>query len=339
VSPIAPVLERLSGEIAALTTGLGRPVDVAALDITDRDGELALGPPGRISCNRACRLVRGADGWIAVNLARAEDQELVPAWLHGEGDDWDAIERCAARRTVADLIGEAILLGLPAARVGEAASNDFAPPRICYAPPSAAAPRIRVFDLSVLWAGPLCGAILAAVGADVTRVENRRRPDRMGETMPGLFSRLNGAKAPWSLDFGDPGDLKQLRDAVATADIIVTNARPRVFPALGLEPERVFARNPRLVWIAVTGHGWRGAAGQRVGFGDDTAAAGGLVRWTDDGEPRFLGDALSDPVTGLTAAIVGLRALDGVGGGELVDVSMAACAAAAAHKLRAEARG
>ena len=68
---------------------------------------------------------------------------------------------------------------------------------------------------------------------------------------------------------------------------------------------------------------------RRVGFGDDTAAAGGLVRWTARGQPRFAGDALSDPVTGLAAALGALQGL-AAGGGVLVDAAMAKAAAAAA---------
>ena len=54
----------------------------------------------------------------------------------------------------------------------------------------------------------------------------------------------------------------------------------------------MFTLNPDLLWIAITGHGWAGAAGLRIGFGDDCAAAGGLVEWHND-IPRFMGDALA----------------------------------------------
>jgi hypothetical protein len=68
----------------------------------------------------------------------------------------------------------------------------------------------------------------------------------------------------------------------------------------------------------------------RVAFGDDAAAAGGLVRWTSRGAPRFLGDALADPVTGLMAARGALEGLI-AGGGVLVDVALARCASGAAE--------
>ena len=337
---IAPALAELSADIARLTAELGARVDVAAIGATDRRGQLKLHAPGRFSANRACGLVRAADGWIAVNLARDEDRELIPAWLGSDPDEepWAALTRAARRRTAAELIEGAVLLGLPAGRVGEASADRLAPPSVRLGEPrrGGRSDRLRVVDLSALWAGPLCGAVLAAMGAAVTKIESVARPDPTRVSMPDFFRRLNGAKAELRLDFGSDADRARLRDEIAAADVLITSARPRAFAGLGLEPAAVFAANPALVWVAITGYGWNGEAGERVGFGDDTAAAGGLVRWTARGEPRFAGDALSDPVTGLAAA---LGALQGVaaGGGVLVDVAMARAAAAAATMARLEA--
>lgn len=333
MSLVAPALAQLSADIARLTAELGRRVDVAALGATDRRGQLKLHAPGRFSANRACGLIRAADGWIAVNLARDEDRELIPAWLGSAPDDdaWTALAREARRRTAAELIEGAILLGLPAGRVGEAQADSLAAPTLRMDAPARArrAAPLRVVDVSALWAGPLCGAVLAAMGANVTKVESIGRPDPTRVSMPDFFRRLNGRKAELRLDFANVADRDRLRDAFVAADVVITSARPRAFAGLGIEPGDVFAANPSLVWVAITGYGWTGKAGRRVGFGDDTAAAGGLVRWTAKGEPRFAGDALSDPVTGLAAA---MGALQGVaaGGGVLVDAAMARCAAAAA---------
>lgn len=340
MSLIAPALAELSAEIARLTAELGQRVDVAALGATDRRGQLKLHPPGRFSANRACGLFRAADGWIAVNLARDEDRELIPAWLGSDPDEdpWAALAREARRRTAAHLIEGAILLGLPAGRVGEAQADRLAPPALRMGEPrrGRAHRPLRVVDLSALWAGPLCGAVLAAMGAEVTKIESVGRPDPTRLSMPDFFRRLNDRKTELRLDFASAQDRARLRDAFFTADIVITSARPRAFAGLGIQAADVFATNPSLVWVAITGYGWTGAAGARVGFGDDTAAAGGLVRWTAKGEPRFAGDALSDPVTGLAAA---LGALQGVaaGGGVLVDAAMARSAAGAAAMAGAKA--
>ena len=84
------------------------------------------------------------------------------------------------------------------------------------------------------------------------------------------------------------------------------------------------ASGPRL-WLSITAYGRQGVSGNRVGFGDDAAAAGGLVAWSDE-EPVFCGDAIADPLTGLTAAARGLQALQD-GGRWLLDVAMAGVAA------------
>ena len=339
-SPIAPALAGLSAAIAGLTAALGSRVDVPGLGITDRRGLLALQTPGRFSANRACGLFRAADGWIAVNLAREEDRELVPAWLGIDEapDAWAAIRRHACRRAAADLIQDAVLLGLPACRVGEVQSDELAPPhlRLASAKPRPRAGPLRVIDLSALWAGPMCGAVLAEMGAEVTKVESRTRPDPTRTSTPEFFRRLNGRKAALALNFAAPEGRARLKAAFLSADVVITSARPRAFAGLGLDPQEIMAANPSLVWVAITGYGWTGAAGERVAFGDDAAAAGGLVRWTAGGEPRFLGDALSDPVTGLAAALGALQALE-AGGGVLVDAAMARAAAAAASLIRLEA--
>ncbi len=77
--------------------------------------------------------------------------------------------------------------------------------------------------------------------------------------------------------------------------------------------------------MSITGYGRSGEDANRVAFGDDAAAAGGLVTWTDDG-PLFCVDAVADPLTGLAAAGACMDALRS-GGRRLLDISMAAVSA------------
>ncbi len=340
MNPLAPVLPGLFAEIASLTAGLGRRVDAQALRISDRDGDMRLGRPGRQSPNGSCRLIETAEGWIALNLARDEDRELLPAWLGQESGqlDWPELERTLRGRTRDRLIADATLLGLPVAAVGEVACGRLEAPLV--RPGSGAAGEVlrrpvKVVDLSALWAGPLCGAILAAMGASVLRIESRGRPDPSRISTPLFYGRLNGEKTELQLGFTDPSDRARLADEILATDVLITSARPRALSALGLEPRRLFAANPHLVWVAITGYGRDGSEAQRVAFGDDAAAAGGLVRWAPDGSPQFLGDALADPVTGLAAAIGALKGLI-AGGGVIVDAALARCAAGAATALRLE---
>lgn len=333
MSVIAPVLDQLSAEVAEASATVGRRVDVASLRITDRAGELPLAPPGRTSPNGACRLLAAADGWLALNLARPEDRDLVPAWLECDvgADAWALAERHARARPVADLVDRATLLGLPAAAVGEARAQTCAPPWLARgAPDRRRDGPFRALDLSALWAGPLCGAVLAAAGVEVVRVESLGRPDPTREHTPAFFHRLNAAKAEVGLDLTAPQDRARLATLIAGADVLVTGLRPRALAGLGLSEAGIFAVNPSLIWVAVTGHGWTGPSASRVAFGDDAAAAGGLVGQGADGAPRFLGDALSDPLTGLAAAAAALRAL-AEGGGVLIDAALARTAAGAAR--------
>lgn len=333
MTPIAGVFDQLYEQVGQRTAEVGLRVDVEAMGVSDRTGHLPLDPPGLVSPNGACRMVRAADGWIAVNLARDEDRDLVPAWLHGEfGEEpWPQIERLAAGRSREDLIADATLLGLPVAAVGELRVGHLHIPATIEGPRLArfAGAPLKVIDLSALWAGPLCGAILAAMGAEVVKVETSARPDPGRTSTPELFERLNGAKTDITIDISDPAHREWLREEVALADIVISSARPRGVASLGLEPRTKLQGSPGAVWVAITGYGWYGPERERVAFGDDAAAAGGLVRWTETGEPHFLGDALADPLTGMAAAV---GALDGLRerGGRIVYPSLARVAAGAA---------
>jgi hypothetical protein len=328
----APMLDALARDIACQSARWGSRVIIDPQAILDRSADLVLAPPGRSSPNGSCRLLQAADGWIAVNLPRADDWALVLAWLESEiaVANWRDLEMAVVNRPIAELKERAVMLGLAVAIVGEVASdNDPMTPALAMGEPRSRAGLPVVADLTSLWAGPLCAGLLARGGASVTRYESARRPDPSRYAAPRFYASLNQEKDHRLLDFQTSEGRAAVREAVSLADIIVTSARPRAFSALGLDPADLFAANPSLIWVAITGHGWQGQSGQRVAFGDDAAAAGGLLQWTEAGEPRFLGDALADPLTGLAAASAAMRAwMDG--GGVLIDVALARVAAFAA---------
>lgn len=289
-----------------------------------RHDDLPLAEPGNRSPNGQSRLIECRDGWIAVSLPREEDRELVPAWTDAgfDEDPWQAVAASAARRTAAEMSESGAGLHLPVARVGEAE-----PP----APPAWREGGARdgsVIDLSALWAGPYCGGLLAEAGFEVVKIESPERPDPTPLHTPHLDARLNGRKRRLRMAL----DSAALHDRIARARVLITAARPHALARLGLDEERLFASNPGLLWIAITAHGWRGEAAMRVGFGDDCAAAGGLVHY-EAGVPRFMGDALADPLTGLTAATLALEALDG-GRRGLLDIALAQTAARFAEAIR-----
>jgi crotonobetainyl-CoA:carnitine CoA-transferase CaiB-like acyl-CoA transferase len=159
--------------------------------------------------------------------------------------------------------------------------------------------------------------LLAQAGVEVTRIESANRPDPTAKASSKLDDWLNGRKTRLTLALDDP----QVMALIAETDILITSARPHALALKGLTEQRLMSLNPGLIWVAVSAHGWREDSAWRVGFGDDCAAAGGLVA-RHMSAPRFMGDALADPLTGLEAATYVLEALDHSKAG-LVDASLA----------------
>jgi crotonobetainyl-CoA:carnitine CoA-transferase CaiB-like acyl-CoA transferase len=322
---------------------LGRPfpnLDALAL-LGERAAHMALWRRGSTSCGGSCRLFASSGGHLAVSLARDEDFEAIPAWLEldrvpaNAPAAWSAVADAVASRDRDELVARATLLGLPVALVGEAAERT-AVDRITLGPAPPREPAgLTVVDLSALWAGPLCGDLLARSGAYVIKVESPARPDGARRGPAAFFDLLNGRKRSVALDFRHPEGIEALRALIARADVVIEASRPRALEQLGIRAaDEVRGRGPQ-VWVSITGYG-RTDAGSRVAFGDDAAAGGGLVVW-HEGTAMFCADAVADPVTGLAAANACLRALAS-GGRWLLDVSMAGvCASLAGPTLSAPA--
>jgi len=288
----------------------------SAAELLVRDAPGGLAEPGSTSANGYCRLLRCRDGWAALNLARPEDRELVPALTRLDGDTWAAVAQLARELPVEEFRARGGELHLPVAIVGEAAPQQLAPPD------GTAVPR-KVVDLSALWAGPLCAGFAARGRARGVGIEGGGRYDPTPQVSPMLDAQINAGKQRLPLDLRTAEGRAALLGELADADVLVTSAREAALARLGLKP----AELPHLTWVAITAHGFTGPNAVRVGFGDDCAAAGGLLRW-DAGEPRFRGDALADPLTGLEAALSVLA-----GGQGLIDMAMARVAAAYAAGL------
>jgi hypothetical protein len=298
-------------------------LDALAL-LGERGALMALERRGTTSCGGSARLMPSRGAWLAVSLPRAEDLELVPAWL--ELDEipsstpatWEAVQHRVAALDPAWVLDRAGLLGLPVARVGEASPPAVQTLQLGDARPRDDVAGLLVIDLSALWAGPLCGDLLARQGASVVKVESTTRPDGARRGPPAFFDLLNGRKRSVALDLTRPRGVRLLHELVQRADIVIESSRPRALEQFGvMAAELVGAGGPQL-WISITGYG---RSVNRVAFGDDAAAAGGLVAWSS-ATPMFCADAIGDPLTGLTAADACLDLL-GRGGRWLLDVSMA----------------
>ena len=322
-APRAPVASRLVGAAAVLrhlSGVVGKTIELDGLALLGERAALrGLSRRGTTSAGGASRLLRAADGWVAVTLPRPEDLELVPAWLQGAGDSWEAVEEVAVQTAGEIFADRAQELGLAVAVVPTGAHP--APPPWRITPCDGQRPRrsLRVVDLSALWAGPLCASLLAAAGADVVTIESIDRLDGARRGDPELFALLHRDSEGQQLDLRTRRGHEALRDLIAGADVVVTSARPRALDQLGLSPLDDIAAHPGLTWVAITAYGLTGPRCNRVGYGDDTAASGGLVLDGNLG-PLFCADAAADPATGLYAAVAALGCA--LAGGGLVDVSI-----------------
>jgi hypothetical protein len=319
----------LVSKLDAIASPLG--VDPLQL-LVERAALTGLTRNGTTSCGGATRLLPTHEGWIALSLARPDDLDLMEAWLGIDADadePWAAIGTAVADRATAVLLAAAEGLGLPLT----ALPPEQAPDRSTDLPvgwtaihgdPGADRPLdgLQVVDLGSLWAGPLCGALLAGCGASVTKIESSARPDGARSGSAEHFARLNGSKAQVSIDFTSEAGRAELRDRLAAADVVIEASRPRALRALGIAAEELLATASPRAWVSITGHGRSGTSAERVAFGDDAAVAGGLVARDAAGDPVFCADAIADPATGLVAAAAVLEAL-GRGGRWLIDASMA----------------
>ena len=305
--------------------------------VTVRAHLLGLHRRGRVSANGTCRLLGGTDGFVAVNLARPDDEAAVAAIVQGVVgcDPWTALEEYLTRHHAAELVERARLVGVPAAALGDGASGSASPwgvqRRWAVEPSPRALTDLRIVDLSSMWAGPLAAWLLARGGGRVTKVESAGRPDG-ARRVPGFFETLHpDDQCVVRLDLATTDGRRQLLQHVAEADVVIESSRPRALEQLGAGPESL-AGPAGKVWLSITGYGRVGPQCDRVAFGDDAAVAAGLVAWEDD-HPVFCGDAIADPVTGIIAAAAAMQAV-ATGGGVLLDVSMEACAASLAPSRR-----
>jgi hypothetical protein len=292
---------------------------------------------GLVSPGGSCRLLEAADGWLALNLARDEDWDLLPAWLESEiTRDWDAVARAVRTRPARELVGRGREIGLAVAvdePVGAALGRDgFAATPVARKTRSYDGGRPRVIDLSSLWAGPLCGHLLLRCGAEVVKVESLHRPDGARRGPPLFFDLLNGGKASVALDFAGAEGRAQLAALIASADIVIEGSRPRALRQLGIDAAALCARRPGLVWLSITAYGRDPATEHWIGYGDDVAVAAGLTAAVHaaTGTRRIVGDAIADPLTGIRAARLAWDAWRS-GRGGLFDVSLHATMRLALH--------
>ncbi|HQR02913.1 MAG: CoA transferase [Proteobacteria bacterium] len=262
---------------------------------------------GATSPGGSCHLLEARDGVLALNLARDEDRDLLPAWLEIGATDWSSIAAAIASRPLDDLIGRGRLLGLALAPVTMpgAQASWFT---VCAEGPmlSGIATAPLVVDLASLWAGPLCSRLLQILGARVLKVESVQRPDGARRGHPAFYDLLNAGKESIALDFRSAEGRNQLCALIAAADIVIEGSRPRALRQLGIDAETWVRTRGGRTWISITGYGRTPPEAEWVAFGDDAAVAAGLsgLYHQSSGHLAFCGDAIGDPLTGMHAALL-----------------------------------
>ena len=192
----------------------------------------------------------------------------------------------------------------------------------------------RVLDVTTSIAGPYCAQILAALGADVVKVE---RPDTGDDGRAWgppfwneestMFLSANAGKRSIGLSLRDPDGREALLRLGEHADVFLQSLRPGRAEELGLGPDVLRARNPRVIYCNFGAYGRVGPLSHEPGYDALMQAAGGLISVTGEpGRPGArVGASLIDQGTGTWAALGILAALlerDRTGVAPVVDVSL-----------------
>ncbi|TMH20604.1 MAG: CoA transferase [Betaproteobacteria bacterium] len=193
---------------------------------------------------------------------------------------------------------------------------------------------MRVLELAQIMAGPTCGMMLADLGADVVKVEKLPGgDDARGYREP----RINGVSAPFlimnrnkrgvALDLKHPRGRDILLRLVETADVLTENFRRGTLEKFGLGYDVLSAKNPGLIYCAVSGYGRSGPLGDKGGFDLIAQGFAGLMSIT--GEPGRPPVKTGNPVADINAGILAFGGILAAyvhklktGRGQMVDTSL-----------------
>ncbi|HXN86567.1 MAG TPA: CoA transferase [Candidatus Binataceae bacterium] len=199
--------------------------------------------------------------------------------------------------------------------------------------------KLRAIDLSMGWAGPLAGEMLAEMGAQVIKIEDTLHfdwwrgslsmgpPELQVIERASTFNTTNRGKLGVTLDLSNPRAVEIVKQLIATADILIENYSPDVMERLGLSWKVLQPLNPRLIMISMPSFGSEGPERNARGYGNTVEAAAGvtgLMGYHDSPQPYTMSNALGDPVSGLNAmfaVLVGLREREETGRGQLIELA------------------
>jgi crotonobetainyl-CoA:carnitine CoA-transferase CaiB-like acyl-CoA transferase len=193
---------------------------------------------------------------------------------------------------------------------------------------------IRVVDYTHFLAGPHCGRNLAALGAEVIKVERpgsgdagRQHATVLDDQQSGYFLQLNMGKRGVSVDMKDPRGKEFMQRLCDSADVFIENYRPGALEKLGLGYAELSKRNPGLVYCSISAYGHTGPDAHRAGFGLIAEAKSGIMQMIGNpGEPPpLMRISLGDMYTGVHAVAAINAALLGrikSGRGQHIDMAL-----------------
>jgi crotonobetainyl-CoA:carnitine CoA-transferase CaiB-like acyl-CoA transferase len=187
---------------------------------------------------------------------------------------------------------------------------------------------LKVLDLSEILAGPMVGAYLGDMGADVVKVERGAGDSiRVNKQTELIYILFNRSKRGILLDYKTPAGIDALLRMASRADIFIENSRPGVAERRGYGYEAVSKANPRIIYCSITAFGRSGPYAGRAANDWILQAVSGLMSWTGPagGDPVRLGPPVADYAGGADATIGVLTALynrERTGEGQKVDVAL-----------------
>ena len=192
---------------------------------------------------------------------------------------------------------------------------------------------IRVLDLTSVVFGPLCTQMLGDQGADVIKIEGpegdttRDTGPTRSARMAAVFMGLNRSKRSLVLDLKQDVAKDALWRLIDGADVLVHSIRPQAIARLGFSPKAVLARNPRIVYAALTGFRSDGPYAGQPAYDDVIQGMSGAVDLMSSvaGEPRYAPMIFCDKTCGIVGAqaiSAALYARERTGKGQAVEISM-----------------
>ena len=194
---------------------------------------------------------------------------------------------------------------------------------------------IRVVDLTRIFSGPICGRVLADLGADVIKIEppsgdyTRAVPPVGDDGIAPTFSHMNAGKRNICVDLKADGAPEVVAALADRADVLLENFRPGVMARFGLSYEELSARNPRLVYCSITGFGQTGPWAHRRAHAPMMHAEAGTIEMAArlrGAEPLQEIHQHGDLYAGflsVSAVLAALYQREHTGAGQQLDIAMA----------------